>query len=274
MRNRFNALLIANFLIGACALLLIFCSFIPELTPSRSKCLPHSGSSEVCDSIYNLYYNDAICMLLANCRDTATSALKGLIIPDSLVKDYAKRLCSFYNNIPDSLDQLRNIHFNYQDDADFHQIVISVDDPGKLDFDPANRKFGPPALDSLLKECGLVYERESHTSANDYKDKANEMPGFNTNFYYFRSGSIINPFLFQRKVESVSTSMNAWNTIQISRDRGSLNIIKKNGAYLLQVFEIKWKPGGNYSLTRRTFDVSNSETILYCGFLYPASYDY
>lgn len=212
-------------------------------------------------------------MLLSNCRDTSTSEVKGLIIPDSLVKDYAKRLCSFYNNVPDSLDQLRNIHFNDEDGADFHQIVISVDDPGKLDFDPANGKFGPDALDSLLKECGLVYERESHTSANDYKDKANEMPGFNINFYYFRSESIINPFLFQRKVESVSVSLNAWNTIQISRDHGSLNIIKRNGAYLLQVFQIQWLQGGNYTLMRRTFDVSSMGSMIYCGFLQPASYD-
>jgi hypothetical protein len=238
---------------------------------AKNNCIPHPGTTEICDSIRQLYHNDAICIALTECQDYKKSIPQSLVISDSVIDFYTKILCGFYNNVPDSLHDLRKIHFDYPPNSNFKEIVISFDFPEKAGFDPANGKFGPPALDSILKKCGVVYQREKHSS--DEKNKAEgEMPEMRYNFYYFQSEKIINGFLLQSEVEKISPFLNAWGVTQISRDRGAFEVLQKNGNIFLQVYELRWELGGNYSLKRRTFDVTKPEKPIYTRYFYPATF--
>jgi hypothetical protein len=191
-----------------------------------------------------------------------------LIFPDSLVDAYSKTLQCFYNNLPDSLKELRKIHYDIRPQDDSFNIVI-MHTPGKYKMDPAHGEYGSAAMDSLLKNCGLVYKSEFHSRDDSTNNKYGGMD-FVYDSYTFKTTKAINITKLQSELEKISYWLAiGGGTSYIGNPYGNFILKNENEKTFLEVYQTFRYGLGQWYQVKRVFDVTVPEKMAYVSYKNP-----
>jgi hypothetical protein len=126
-----------------------------------NDCAPQPGTCYLCDSLKKIYHADAIAMAYVQVQDSTSLYYDSLFVSQHLIDSYQIALANLYNNLPDSLDFLRQVHIGYISRAEVKpapdKLFISLPFPDGDSWQPDSTSTGNYRADSLFRKAGLKF---------------------------------------------------------------------------------------------------------------------